>query len=191
VAHNFDVKWLLRELALTESYQRSSRLPDGVDDSPPELFLVANEKYMSAEQLFWSVLQATGSDAASDKPLLPPGTTLDKLRDKFVKAFANPPGDPEGDFAPSLRAALFVLNDSAMLECLKLQPVNLIDRLSRLNDADQVTDELYLSLVTRKPSADERTEVAEYLAKNADHRATALANLAWGLLSSTEFCVNH
>jgi hypothetical protein len=190
-AHNFDAKWLLHELALTETYQRSSRLPDGVDDSPPELFLAANEKYMSAEQLLWSVLQATGGDTASEKPLLPSGVTLEKLREKFVKAFANPPGDPEGDFAPSLRAALFVLNDSAVLECLTPQPGNLIDRLSRLSDSNQLADELYLSLLTREPSADERTELAEYLAKNVDRRSAALANLAWGLLASTEFCVNH
>ncbi len=187
----FDVKWLLRELALTQTYQRSSRLPDGADDSPPELFLVAHEKYMSAEQLLWSVLQATGTDVAGDKPVLPPGATLEKLREKFVKAFANPPGDPEGEFAPSLRAALFVLNDSAVLECLKPQPGNLIDRLSKLSDVDQLADELYLSLLTRKPSADERTEIAEYLSKSPDRRPATLANLAWALLASTEFCVNH
>ncbi len=189
-AQNFDAKRLLRELALTQTYQRSSRLPDGVDDLPPELFLVANEKYMSAEQLLWSVLQATVGDFASDKEMLPPGATLDKLREKFVKAFANPPGDPEGDFAPSLRASLFVLNDSAVLECLKPQPGNLIDRLSKLTDPDQIADELYLSILTRRPTIDERAELADYLAKRAD-RTNALVRVAWALLASTEFCVNH
>ena len=29
IAHRYDVKWLLRELALTETYQRSSLLPEG------------------------------------------------------------------------------------------------------------------------------------------------------------------
>ncbi len=190
-AHSFDVKWLLRELALTETYQRSSRLPDGVTDSPPELFLVGHEKYMSAEQLLWSVLQATGSDAATGKPLLPPGATPDKLREKFVKAFANPPGDPEGDFAPSLRAALFILNDTAVLECLKPQPGNLIDRLSNLENADQVADELYIRVLTRKPTPGERAELAEFLPRHSNERTKALANLTWALLASTEFCVNH
>jgi hypothetical protein len=194
VAHRFDVKWLLRELALSQTYQRSSRLPDGVDDSPPELFLVANEKYMSAEQLLWSVLQATGRDATSDPGapgLLPAGMTLEKLREKFVKAFANPPGDPEGDFAPSLRASLFVLNDVAVLDCLKPQPGNLTDRLAKLPDAAAVADELYLSVLSRRLTTEEAADVAAHLAKHSEHRGNAVSRLIWGLLASTEFCVNH
>jgi hypothetical protein len=182
---------LLRELALTETYQRSSRLPDGVDDSPPELFLVATEKYMSAEQLLWSVLQATGSDAASDQPMLPSGMTVEKLREKFVRAFANPPGDPEGDFAPSLRASLFVLNDVAVLDCLKPQLGNLAERLAKLPDDAAVADELYLSVLSRRPTAEESADVAAHLAKHGDRRGDAVRRLIWGLLASTEFCVNH
>ncbi|MBI3469198.1 MAG: DUF1549 domain-containing protein [Planctomycetes bacterium] len=187
----FDVKRLLRELALSETYQRSSRLPDGVDDSPAELSLVAHENYMSAEQLLWSVLQATGSDSASDKPLLPAGTTLDKLRDKFIKAFANPPAEPEGDFTPSLRSSLFLLNGATVLDCLTAQPGNLVDRLSKLSDDAEIADELYLSVLTRKPTPDEQAELADYLAKGGDDRSKSLANFAWALLASTEFCVNH
>jgi hypothetical protein len=32
---------------------------------------------------------------------------------------------------------------------------------------------------------------AAYLAKRADNRVQAIKNLAWALLASTEFCVNH
>ena len=40
VAHKFDVRWLLRELALSQTYQRSSVLPPGSTTAPaPELFL--------------------------------------------------------------------------------------------------------------------------------------------------------
>ncbi len=33
---------------------------------------------------------------------------------KFVKAFANPRREPEDEIAPSLKAALFVLNDATV-----------------------------------------------------------------------------
>src|SRR5262249_30410114 len=82
--HRFDIKWLLRELALTETYQRSSLLPEGVEDLPPESFLVANEKPLSAEQILRSVLHATGEWLR----VLPkgPGETgeFDKARERFV-----------------------------------------------------------------------------------------------------------
>jgi hypothetical protein len=189
VAHKFDVKWLLRELALTDTYQRSSVLPEG-DEPPAELYVVAHLKYMSAEQLLWSVLQATGADSAGSTPTLPPGQTLDKLRERFVKAFANPPGEPEGEFAPSLRSALFLLNDPAVLDCLKPQPGNLVDRVAKMDDSSQVAEELYLGILSRSASAEERGDVAQHLNREAD-RAKAVAQLAWGLLASTEFCLNH
>jgi hypothetical protein len=190
-AHQFDVKWLLRELALTETYQRSSVLPAGQAEPPPELYAVAHLKYMSAEQLLWSVLAATGAESSGTTPVVPSGQTLDKLRERFVKAFANPPGEPEGDFAPSLRSALFLLNDLAVLDCLKPQPGNLVDRLAKLDAPATLSDELYLAVLARRPTPQESAEVGEHLAKYNGRRGEAITQLVWSLLASTEFCVNH
>jgi hypothetical protein len=60
VAHQFDLKWLLRELALSSTYGRSGLLPDDREAPPPSSFLVAAERRLSAEQLLRSMLQATG-----------------------------------------------------------------------------------------------------------------------------------
>jgi uncharacterized protein DUF1549/uncharacterized protein DUF1553 len=178
-AHKFDIQWLLREIALSETYQRSSILPK--EEPPPESFLVALEKRVSAEQLLRSMLEATGTQAPN----------VDALQTKFVRAFAGPRREPEDEFNPSLKAALFVLNDDTVLAWLTPRPGNLIDRLMKLDNADQIADELYLSVLTRRPTAEERQDVADYLAKKADRRAAALGHLAWALLASTEFCVNH
>ena len=59
-AHDFNIRWLLRELALTKTYQRSTSLPDG-DPAPSRAsYAVALEKRISAEQLFWSLGVACG-----------------------------------------------------------------------------------------------------------------------------------
>src|SRR5262249_60523246 len=65
LAHEFvemscDVKAFLREVALSETYQRSSELPAGVKDVSPKLFAVAPLRALSPEQLAWSTMQATG-----------------------------------------------------------------------------------------------------------------------------------
>lgn len=190
-AHNFDIKWLLRELAQTQAYQRSSLLPEGIENFPPESFLVANEKSLSAEQLLRSMLQATGELSR----VLPGGVLespdLDKLRERFVKAFANPPREPETEFAPSVKAALFVLNDSVVLSWLLSQPGNLVERLNAMSDSGPLADELYLSVLTRMPTAEERSDVAAFLEKHAANRPKAIGQLIWGLLASTEFAINH
>ncbi|MGE0610106.1 MAG: DUF1549 domain-containing protein [Pirellulales bacterium] len=62
VATGYDLRALLREIALSETYQRSSELPEGFDEAsiPPRAFAVAKLKPLSPEQLAWSALQAVG-----------------------------------------------------------------------------------------------------------------------------------
>ncbi|MBX6312609.1 MAG: DUF1553 domain-containing protein [Isosphaeraceae bacterium] len=188
VAHRFDIQWLLRELALSRTYQRSSLLPEDGEPPPPESFLTAIEKRLSAEQLLRSMLEATGQhDLASAEE----GPEFEALRAKFLKAFANPPREPEDEFNPSLRSALFVLNDETVLGWLAPRPGNLIDRLAKQGDDRKVAEVLYLAVLTRPPTSEEQEEVASYLARNAERRAVALGHLAWALLTSTEFCINH
>jgi hypothetical protein len=184
VAHKYDIKWLLRELALTETYQRSGRLPAGETEVRPEEFRTALERRLEVEQLLRAVLEATGENAVQG------GATFAALRPAFVKAFAYPAREPEDEFTPTLKATLFVLNDKAVLGWLDPKPGNLTDRLANLDDG-KVAEELYLRVLTRRPTAAEAAEVARYLGERRDRRATALRNLTWALIASTEFCVNH
>ena len=59
----YDIRGLLREIALTRTYQRSSQLPEGADPQrppKPSEFAVAALRPLTPEQLGWSVLQVTG-----------------------------------------------------------------------------------------------------------------------------------
>ena len=190
VAHRFDVRWLLRELALSKTYQRSGVMPEGVEPPAPESFLIALEKRLSAEQLLRSMLQATGDrDSTSGKA--EERTDFTELRARFLKAFANPPREPEEEFSPTLRSALFVLNDGTVVGWLEPRPGNLVDRLAGLSGADAVAEELYMSVLSRPPTAEEREEVAASLDESPDKRPTTLRDLVWSLLASTEFFTNH
>lgn len=178
VAHKYDLKWLFRELAKTPTYQRSSALPPGRSESPPRYFATALEKRLSAEVNYAAVLKATGEKGS------------DALRAKFLKAFANQPREPEDEITPSLKAALFLLHDPAVLELVQPRSGNLIDRLAKLPDP-AVADELFLSVLTRLPSAEEKALVGNTLAKHSAGRTAALGRLAWSLFASAEFQVNH
>jgi hypothetical protein len=179
--HNFDIKWLLREIALTKTYQRSSKLPAGGKEPPhAKYFATALERRLSAEQLLQSVIVATGTDAK----------TADTLRPKFLKAFANQPREPEDEVTPSLKAALFVLHDDAILGLLKPVPGNLVVRVAKLSDTNAI-EAMYLAILSRKPSANERDTIMKVLAKHPEKRAEAMSRVAWALLASMEFGVNH
>lgn len=176
-AHAFDIKWLFREILLSEAYQRSSLLPGKAP--PADAFAVALEKRLSAEQLFAAITTATGTK---------PG---DAAKVKFLKAFANQPREPEEDVEASLKAALFLSHDATVLEMLQPKPGNLVERLGKSTDDRAFAEELYFAVLTRKPSADELATVTKLLAKPKQTRETAARKLAWALIASLEFGVNH
>lgn len=187
--HQFDIRWLLSQLARTETYQRSSHLPA---DAPPEQvpvesYRTALEKPLSAEQLLAAIAQATEVAPREQSQT----EAWEKLRERFAKAFANPPREPETEYAPSVRGALFLLNDEVILRWLADSPGNLIERLGKLEPAAPIADELYLAVLSRLPTDEERAEVQTTLERHSDRRPAALARLAWALLASTEFSVNH
>ncbi len=174
VEHKFDIRWLVREITLTQAYQRSS-----LGSAKLESFAVALEKRLTAEQLYAAVMAATES-----KP-------NDALKAKFLKAFANQPREPEDEIAPSLKAALFLLHDKDVLELLKPKEGNLVDRLKRVDKTEIIANELFVAILTRNPTADEVKTATSFLAKRTDRKADAIGKLAWALLASTEFGVNH
>ena len=181
-AHNFDVKWLLRQIALSDTYQRSSEVPAGLTDVPPDRYLVANLKPLSPEQLAYAVVQATGPAQA-----VPDGKANVAA---FVKVFGGRPGEPEDAFAATLDQSLFLKNGAVVRGLIAAKPGSLVDRLAKRTDPDAVADELFVSVLTRPPTDDERRDVAAAL-KDVKDRPAALAELAWALVASAEFRFNH
>jgi hypothetical protein len=189
-ARKFDVRGFLREIALSAAYQRSSVLPPGVTEKDTVAFSVARLKPLSPEQLALALMQATGltdsvrlglgknhTEAALYErlaPSIPP----------FVRAFGGRPGTAES-FDATIDQALFLTNGPTVRSWLAPRNGNLTFRLGKLS-GNALAEELYLSVLTRLPDAEERREVADHLATGG-----ALHDLAWALLASAEFRFNH
>ncbi len=194
----FDVRTMLRELALSQTYQRSSLPPPSGEPPPAESFAVTSLKPLTPEQLAWSIMQATGLADHQRSALgakLNEATLHDGLVGNvspFVGTFAGPAGQPEGKFQATLAQSLFINNGGQVRDWLAPRAGSLVDRLMKLNDPAAIADELYLSILTRPPTTEERAEVAEYLTdRGADQRAAAFQELAWALVASVEFRFNH
>ena len=196
-AMNFDVKAFLRELALSQTYQRSSELPAGVVPPPPESWAVAPLKPLSAEQLALAALQATGvTDVVRAElgPALNEPALYEKLSGNlgpFVAIFGGPAAQPEQDFQATLEQVLFVSNGGVLRSWIAPRPGNLADRLNRVNEPPAVAEMMFLSVLTRRPTAEEATELAAVLQARAADRAAVLQEWIWGLIASDEFRFNH
>jgi hypothetical protein len=183
-------------LALSETYQRSSEPTPGAKSAKPETFAVGQLKPLSPEQLAWSLLQATGlTDAERLAQGAKPNdaaltTKLTAAVTPVVNIFAGQAGQAE-EFQATLDQVLFLANGPLLRGWLIPRAGNLADRLAKLDKPEAVADELYLSILTRKPAPEERKEAADYLQARTKDRPAALQELVWALLTSTEFRFNH
>ena len=189
--HQFDIKWLLTELANTKVYQRSSKVEVGKTPETPALFATAIEKRLSAEQLLASILVATGrygrlERKGGNEPEMP-----EALKAKFAKAFANAARDPEDEIAFSLKAALFLLNDDAVLALLKPETDNTVADLIKMKPDNLMIEKAYLVTLSRKPDPQEIKDALEFLSNSASEGEIGVKNLVWALLASSEFNLNH
>jgi hypothetical protein len=193
----FDIKAFLRELALSDTYQRSSELPAGIGALPTESFAVAPLKPLSAEQLALAALQATGiTDVyrVSLGPALNERTLHEKVAANlpgFVGVFAGQAGQLEQDFQSTLEQTLFMANGGLLRSWIAPQAGNLADRLNRVNEPAAIVDQLYLCVLSRPPAAEEAAELITYLQTRAEDRPTAIQEWIWALLASDEFRFNH
>ena len=214
---NYDVKAFLREVALSNTYQRSSLIPEGIDaaDVKVDSFAVANMKGLSPEQMFESLMTATRASAvleqqidaalheetdATDEAENSDAKKVAEARQKkraervaeFVSVFGSVPGQPEGEFTASLAQSLFLANSELISTWIPPQAGNLTERLMALVEPEPVAYELYLTVFSRLPTSQEIDVVSEQLdSVEPDDRRAAVAALVWSLLASVEFRLNH
>ncbi len=194
--HRFDVKYLLREIALSQAYQRSSELSADAKDLPEDRYLIAILKPLSAEQLAYATMQATGFTDSVRQSLKAPTdaamqASLSAQVPAFVKMFAAAPGQPEDDFETKLDQTLFLKYNQAIRGLISVRPGSLLDRTIKLTDPAARANELFLGIFNRPATADEKKEIADMMKNAKNPPEEALGEIIWAMLASAEFRFNH
>ena len=209
-AQDYDIKSIIRELMLTRLYARSTRTEGGRAESALARLATARVKPLSPEQLAWSWLRASGrldSEIAAVVKRSDPkefevietregqlrlleervGEDVKAVVSRFVTSI---PGETSrSDSVPE--QALFLLHAKTVRNWLKPTPGNLIDSLVKLDKPEEIADHLFVRVLSRKPTDSDVSLVREVLAEAGDDRSAALSDLAWALMSSSEFRFNH
>ncbi len=197
----YNVRSMLREIALSETYQRSSALPENVPTDSLEQFAVAELEPLSPEQLAWSTLEAVGltatqrpkADQDAEKNKSNTATELRKLLGSqakvVIQTFA--PKSVGVGFDATAEQALFLMNAATSQNWLTPRTGTLVDRLAKLSDAAAITEELFLSVYSRFPTDEETRWVTETIESHPQERLNAIQELVWATVSSAEFRLNH
>jgi hypothetical protein len=181
-------------------------------------FTLATLKPLSPEQLAWSTMQALGIVDAQVAALEPQAKkdadalanladdaraaalarlveerVDEKLRGHigpFVSLFGQEPGQPP-EFQATVHQALFLANGGLLAGWLKPGANNTSERLTKIEQPEAAAEALYLSLLCRKPTAEEQAQVAAFWEAGKADRAAAARDLVWSLVSSVEFRFNR
>ena len=190
IEHKFDLKWLIREIVSSKTYQ----LGDGgeVVDATPRWFERARVRPLSAEELAGAWRVATDHDAADAKTAerLKKNERFYPLTSGYMLRYFGTPANGVGDFQGGLHEHLY-LNNGELGRVMSSGKGGLHHALVESKDPWPArVERLYLSILSRRPSDAEREKFVEYL--SAEQRPhDRVKEAMWALMTSSEFRFNH
>lgn len=192
VAHNYDLKFLIRTLTATRVYQATSRMTDASQEDPTQ-FARAPLRGLTPEQFFDSLAEAVGyyQPYRSDNPFVvdaetPRGRFLDLFRDE---------SDSPLQKETTILQALAMMNSEFVGTATSLEnsrTLRAITEFPLMSDEERL-ETLFLASLGRFPTDAERQTFGRYVAEGgpSDSTPDALADVFWVLLNSSEFLLNH
>jgi hypothetical protein len=203
VAHRFDLKYMVRTIMSSRTYQRSAH-PTSSNREDEGNFARAIVRPLQAEQLLDAVAQITGVSPRFTGAH--PGTRAGQLSgvgrqtrrqgesERFLSLFGKP--------VRSLSCECERSEDTTLAQAFQLISGQVINRMiaepgNRLGKAlddgtasSQIVEELYLAALCRPPSAEERRTILALVERSQNRRA-ALEDVLSGLINSKEFLLRR
>jgi hypothetical protein len=193
IEHGFDTHYLIRSMAMSESYGLTSRSKERLA-AQEKYFALSRVRALSPEQILRSIFQAVGSGRAG-LPRAPEGQDprrrgLFFLAAQFRYAFGDDEGGEVTDFTGSIPSALLMMNSDLVGRGTSTRLEGTLSEVLRRSPVpeDRIRS-LFLLALSRPPSA---RELERWKSGMGDPKGTAgYEDLLWTLLNSSEFLFNH
>ena len=194
-AYHYDFKKLVRDICTSRTYQLSTKTNKS-NASDSTNFAHANLRRIRAEILLDAISQVT--ETKNKFPGLPlgaravqiaNGNTSNYFLTTFGRAKRETVCSCEVKMEPNLSQALHLLNGNTVNS--KIAQGRLIARrLKEKKSPQDILDELYIRVLSRRPNSEELSKLTAVLAKEKN-KQQVLEDTFWALLNSREFLFNH
>lgn len=204
VASHYDLRHIYRLILNSTTYQLSA-VPAGGGAAADAHFSHYLVRPLDAEVLIDALNQITGTREQYSSLIPEPYTFIPEeqraialadgsIRSAFLETFGRPSRDTglesERATRPTAAERLHLLNSSHVQRKLE-QGRNLQLLLQGSGDVRQMVTNLYLTILSRLPTAEEMRIATEYAQKPGANRRVAGLDLAWALINSEEFLYRH
>jgi hypothetical protein len=185
VASKYDVKFLLRAICNSAAYGRTSR-PVGENANDDRLCSRMPVKVLDARQLVDSLFVATGREMKFPRAPVEGRKGVRDAADPLVRFLDTRDYDDDPtEFSYGIPQLLRLMNTG-----LTAASAEKARQLTRKHNGDHaaVIEEIFLTALSRRPTAAEMRRMRAYLRKEP---ARGYAGVLWALLNCAEFVSNH
>jgi hypothetical protein len=194
--HGFDLKALMRWIVLSDAYGLSSRVTKGNDADDPTKGVAPQfsrfyVRQMLPEQLFESLLVATGADATVAK------AERESFKDRWLRQFDTAFGTDDNaestTFNGSIPQILTLMNGELVDRACSTENGSFLDRIANdrsLSNREKI-NVLYRAALGRLPTKPEANLCNELLVAREGDVVGTLQDVWWAVLNSNEFILIH
>jgi len=192
--HKFDLKFLIRVITASQTYQRTSLVTHKSHADDIRLFARMPLKGLSPEQIFDSLATAVGNRGEITGQQFGFQFGVNTPRGEIMSKFTNPI-DRRTEWQTSILQALALMNGKFVSDATSLNRSETLAAVldSPFMETRQKLDTLYLSALARPMRGSEASRLIPYVQSGGPSRNSnkALSDVFWVLLNSSEFILNH
>ncbi len=204
VESDYDLKHIHRLILTSTTYQLSS-IPRSDHPQAAAQFAYCPVRRLDAEVLVDALCQITGTTEEYSSQIPEPFTFVPEhqrsialsdgsIGSSFLELFGRPPRDTgmasERNMRPSAAQRLHLLNSSHIRRKIE-QGEGLRALAGRSRDPKETVDKLCLTILSRRPTAEESKALKEYADSGAASGRELLVDIAWALINTAEFQYRH
>ncbi|MCO6457581.1 MAG: DUF1549 domain-containing protein, partial [Pirellulaceae bacterium] len=193
-AHKYDLRALLRWIALSEAFGLSSRVTEGTLADRPDagsqpLFSRYYTRQLPPEEVYHSLELVAAARAEGQTP----GTEQARLDwlGQFTRNMGTDEATETSTYAGDIRQSLIIMNGPLMRQATTPRAGSVLQQvLASEMPAEEKVEHLFLAALSRQPTRRELTLIGQMLDSAGDLN-TALQDVWWALLNSNEFILDH
>jgi hypothetical protein len=194
--NSFDLKELIKWVALSEAYSLSSKITASNKADDPLMgetpkFTHFYLRNMRAEELYESLIVATEAQKTKGDY-----AEQEKLKSSWLQQFNQTFGTDEGDeqttFNGTIPQALMMMNGELVKKAVSTESGSFLQKVAKSNlRPGEKIDFLFQSALARNPTSSEVDIANKLMVARGGDAAAALQDIFWAALNSNEFILQH